>query len=667
MDSVGGASRNSSTDSQKEDTNVNIHSGNISGLGSSSLSGNPQVSKGSQQTSPFAITSMLHDLSINSTNLSPVGPTSDLTTIKSPDGVIQNLLSDIGTGPFELRILGVPSDLTDRESHLLFSLADGIESIEVRENESNDNDKTKQIVAKIKNAFLLSQYSTILGNKDNLFGPTHSETVKIEVYDESSKKCVDMEKLKQLYDAQKNMKATSKLEMGTQRHSRFSFNDPFNSETGNSLVFPSNQSNSTGNPVAQLSGISENTLPIEPGIHSSQRTNSFLIRDNNDINESIWNNNVINNSLNGLVGSSQPQTPSVDWANDRKKSAAFYFPNNASQTNVLPPGTTSKQNSVTMPGQMPINDVGQQMHVGNIPANPSQPYASSTSLSSFNMVPQMHNENQAFTNSVNASDMNIMNHEQSRFTPFGPIGQNGAMGMQNNQLPTENAQVPLLQNNNAHKVGAGRMTPQRNNMSSNMVPKVGSAGTGNMAMGTDSQYNNKQGMVHSTASSTTNITNATASGNISQADLSLLARIPPPANPADQNPPCNTLYVGNLPSDATEQELRQLFSNQYGFRRLSFRNKNSNGSGHGHGPMCFVEFEDVSFATRALVELYGSQLPRSTVNTKGGIRLSFSKNPLGVRGPSNRRNTNNSAASITTSNSISSQNNQNIPLAFNKS
>lgn len=44
--------------------------------------------------------------------------------------------------------------------------------------------------------------------------------------------------------------------------------------------------------------------------------------------------------------------------------------------------------------------------------------------------------------------------------------------------------------------------------------------------------------------------------------------------------------------------------------------------------MCFVEFEDVSFATKALNELYGHPLHNSI---KGGIRLSFSKNPLGVR------------------------------------
>lgn len=95
----------------------------------------------------------------------------------------------------------------------------------------------------------------------------------------------------------------------------------------------------------------------------------------------------------------------------------------------------------------------------------------------------------------------------------------------------------------------------------------------------------------------------------------------PPPNPADQNPPCNTLYVGNLPVDTSEDELKAMFSKQRGYKRLCFRTKQN-------GPMCFVEFEDTSFATKALNELYGHPLHNSV---KGGIRLSFSKNPLGVR------------------------------------
>jgi len=95
----------------------------------------------------------------------------------------------------------------------------------------------------------------------------------------------------------------------------------------------------------------------------------------------------------------------------------------------------------------------------------------------------------------------------------------------------------------------------------------------------------------------------------------------PPANPADQNPPCNTLYVGNLPANTTEDELKSLFCRQRGYKRLCFRAKQN-------GPMCFVEFEDIGMATKALTELYGRNLSTSV---KGGIRLSFSKNPLGVR------------------------------------
>ncbi len=99
----------------------------------------------------------------------------------------------------------------------------------------------------------------------------------------------------------------------------------------------------------------------------------------------------------------------------------------------------------------------------------------------------------------------------------------------------------------------------------------------------------------------------------------------PPANPADQNPPCNTLYVGNLPMNASEEELKAMFARQRGYKRLCFRTKSN-------GPMCFVEFEDITCATKALTDLYGKPLHNSF---KGGIRLSFSKNPLGVRSGQN--------------------------------
>ncbi|ORZ17735.1 hypothetical protein BCR42DRAFT_412400 [Absidia repens] len=83
-----------------------------------------------------------------------------------------------------------------------------------------------------------------------------------------------------------------------------------------------------------------------------------------------------------------------------------------------------------------------------------------------------------------------------------------------------------------------------------------------------------------------------------------------PSNPTDQNPL------------ATHYELRQLFSPCRGYKRMCFRNK-------PQGPMCFVEFDDVVFATQALNEHQGTSL---TTSVKGGIRLSFSKNPLFIKG-----------------------------------
>ena len=90
-----------------------------------------------------------------------------------------------------------------------------------------------------------------------------------------------------------------------------------------------------------------------------------------------------------------------------------------------------------------------------------------------------------------------------------------------------------------------------------------------------------------------------------------------------ENFPCNTLYVGNLHPFAKEDELRSLFRNCLGYRRLSFRPKSN-------GPMCFVEFDDIACATVAMETLYGTMLSCSSAS-KGGIRLSFSKNPLGLR------------------------------------
>ncbi|GFG17846.1 putative Invasion-inducing protein TIAM1/CDC24 [Aspergillus udagawae] len=97
-----------------------------------------------------------------------------------------------------------------------------------------------------------------------------------------------------------------------------------------------------------------------------------------------------------------------------------------------------------------------------------------------------------------------------------------------------------------------------------------------------------------------------------------------PTNRTDLDPPCNTLFVGNLPPDTSEEELEALFSKQPGYKRLCFRNQLN-------GPICFVQFHDAVMASRAVDELYGYKLSNGL---KTGISLSFSKNLLDV--PSNQ-------------------------------
>ncbi|KAJ1871009.1 hypothetical protein LPJ55_004211 [Coemansia sp. RSA 990] len=116
-------------------------------------------------------------------------------------------------------------------------------------------------------------------------------------------------------------------------------------------------------------------------------------------------------------------------------------------------------------------------------------------------------------------------------------------------------------------------------------------------------------------------------------------------NSNDQNPPCNTLYVGNLPVGAKEEELRQLFQKALGYRRMSFKTKPNSG------PMCFVEFESIDFATLAMSDLDGSMLSNSVGS---GIRLSYSKNPLGVRSQNNPNNAALNSAAIAAASAVSS-------------
>ncbi|PNH03464.1 Cell wall integrity protein scw1 [Tetrabaena socialis] len=87
----------------------------------------------------------------------------------------------------------------------------------------------------------------------------------------------------------------------------------------------------------------------------------------------------------------------------------------------------------------------------------------------------------------------------------------------------------------------------------------------------------------------------------------------------DDNPPCNTLFVGNLADNVDENELRTMFSPAPGFRQLKLM----------RGPKAtlgFIEFEDVSTAMAAHAAQQGATLSSSD---RGPIRVQYSKNPFG--------------------------------------
>ncbi|GBG87938.1 hypothetical protein CBR_g46305 [Chara braunii] len=90
------------------------------------------------------------------------------------------------------------------------------------------------------------------------------------------------------------------------------------------------------------------------------------------------------------------------------------------------------------------------------------------------------------------------------------------------------------------------------------------------------------------------------------------ARYAPVQNTKD-NPPCNTLFIGNLGEMTSESELRSLFSSQPGFRQMKVLRQAAS-------TVCFVEFVDINSAMLVHTNLQGAVL--STM---------YSKNPFGKK------------------------------------
>ncbi|KAI3433541.1 hypothetical protein D9Q98_003351 [Chlorella vulgaris] len=92
-----------------------------------------------------------------------------------------------------------------------------------------------------------------------------------------------------------------------------------------------------------------------------------------------------------------------------------------------------------------------------------------------------------------------------------------------------------------------------------------------------------------------------------------------PISNTKDNPPCNTLFIGNLGDATNEAEMRSLFSHQPGFQQLKLVRGQK-------GLSCFIEFADIPTAMAVHDAQQGAILSTSD---RGGIRIQYSKNPFG--------------------------------------
>ncbi|KAJ7544064.1 hypothetical protein O6H91_09G063300 [Diphasiastrum complanatum] len=88
------------------------------------------------------------------------------------------------------------------------------------------------------------------------------------------------------------------------------------------------------------------------------------------------------------------------------------------------------------------------------------------------------------------------------------------------------------------------------------------------------------------------------------------------------NPPCSTLFFGNLGPNCTEEELLQVLLRFPGLVKIKMQTR-------AGLPVAFVEFQDVLYSTEALGKLQNMMLPSSD---NGGIRVEYAKSRMGLPG-----------------------------------
>ncbi|WCJ28510.1 RNA-binding (RRM/RBD/RNP motifs) family protein [Euphorbia peplus] len=77
-----------------------------------------------------------------------------------------------------------------------------------------------------------------------------------------------------------------------------------------------------------------------------------------------------------------------------------------------------------------------------------------------------------------------------------------------------------------------------------------------------------------------------------------------PVQNTKDNPPCNTLFIGNLGENINEDQLRSLFSVQPGFKQMKVLRQERH-------TVCFIEFDDLNSATNVHRNLQGAVIPSS--------------------------------------------------------
>lgn len=87
---------------------------------------------------------------------------------------------------------------------------------------------------------------------------------------------------------------------------------------------------------------------------------------------------------------------------------------------------------------------------------------------------------------------------------------------------------------------------------------------------------------------------------------------------AAQTPACSTLFVANLGSTVSEDELRAVFKTFPGFCRLRLHSK-------GGTSVAFVEYMDVRQASSAMLALQGIQVSSAD---RGGLRIEYARNKM---------------------------------------